>query len=385
MTLLQPVSRATPAPLTDSEKIAWLRLSRTDNVGPITFYRLLEMFGTASKAIDALPTLSKRGGRLKALTPLPSDDAEREYDALHKLGGSFIFAADANYPLALSALEDTPPVLSILGNRAALNQACLGIVGARNASLNGRKFAEKISRDLGQAGQIIVSGLARGIDTSAHQGALATGTIAVVAGGLDIIYPQENTQLYHQIHAQGGAIVAESPLGMEPLARHFPRRNRIVSGLSSGIVVVEATFKSGSLITARLAAEQGRDVYAVPGHPFDPRAEGPNKLIQDGATLVRNAEDVLKNIHGFKPSIPLHEPPQTPWNPDLAQGLAYDENDAETIREIILENISSSPTPVDELVRSCQLTITAVQGTLLELELAGRLQRLPGNRVVLIN
>jgi DNA processing protein len=300
--------------------------------------------------------------------------------ALEALGGKMIFAAEISYPLALSAIEDAPPVLSVLGNVRLLNLPSIGIVGARNASLNGRKFAEKLSKDLGNAGQMVVSGLARGIDAAAHAGALATGTIACVAGGADNIYPPENTALYHQIRNEG-CIVAESPLGMEPMARHFPKRNRIISGLSAGIIVVEATLKSGSLITARMAAEQGRDVYAIPGHPFDPRAAGPNKLIQDGATLVLDAGDILQNLADFSGSRQtLSEPPQYQWQPeDLS------ENDAEAVREIILQNLSSTPVTVDELVRTCHLTIPAAQMILLELEIAGRIQRLPGNRVVLVN
>lgn len=366
--------------LDDVEKTAWLRLIRTENVGPITFYNLLERFGTARKAIEALPTLSRKGGRLKDLSIYPEDKALAEMERLSKAGGRMIFAAENVYPLSLSAVEDAPPVLSVLGNPKLLNLPCTAIVGARNASLNGRKFAEKIARDLGKAGQMVVSGLARGIDTSAHAGAMESGTIAVVAGGIDIIYPPENAQLYAQIRSEG-CIVAESPMSMEPMARHFPRRNRIVSGISSGVLVVEATLKSGSLITARMAAEQGRDVYAVPGHPFDPRAEGPNKLIQDGALLVRNAEDILNNIGSFRHAVPaLSEGVQEDWNE-----ADVPEIDAETAREEILQNLSSTPVTVDELVRNCHLTIPAAQVALLELELAGRIQRLPGNRITLLN
>lgn len=380
MTLFSSSARAHVPSLDEKEKIAWLRLIRTENIGPITFYQLMQNFGTAQKAIDALPTLSRKGGRLKNLNLCTPDAAIAELQALEALGGRMIFAAEAAYPLALSAIEDAPPVLSVLGNHKLLNLPCIGIVGARNASLNGRKFAEKLAKDLGEGGQMVVSGLARGIDAAAHTGALATGTIACVAGGVDVIYPPENTRLHQQIKEEG-CIVAESPLGMEPMAKHFPKRNRIISGLSSGIVVVEATVKSGSLITARMAAEQGRDVYAIPGHPFDPRAAGPNKLIQDGATLVLDANDILQNLadfSGMRQS--LNEPSQAVWHPeDLS------ENDAEAVRDIILQNLSSTPVTVDELVRTCHVTIPAAQMILLELEIAGRIQRLPGNRVVLVN
>jgi DNA processing protein len=261
------------------------------------------------------------------------------------------------------------------------------MVGARNASLNGRKLAEKLARELGQSGQVVVSGLARGIDTAVHQGALMTGTIAVVAGGIDVIYPPENAALYAQIKEMG-AIVAESPWGMEPLARHFPRRNRIISGLSSGVVVVEATLKSGSLITARTAAEQGRDVYAVPGSPLDPRAEGPNKLLQDGAILVTSAQDILKNIVSFS-GHGLSEPKIFAWintDPDPLPDLPdLPDLDEEAARVRLLENLSQIPLGVDELLRTCHVSIPVLQSLLLELELAGRVQRLPGNRVVLVS
>lgn len=366
--------------LDEKEKIAWLRLIRTENIGPITFYSLLQNFGTAQKAIEALPTLSRKGGRLKDLKLCTADAAMAEMQALEALGGQMIFAAEEAYPLSLSAIEDAPPVLSVLGNPRLMNLPCIGIVGARNASLNGRKFAEKLSKDLGSGGQIVVSGLARGIDAAAHAGAIESGTIACVAGGVDNIYPPENTALYHRIKSEG-CIVAESPLGMEPMAKHFPKRNRIISGLSAGVVVVEATLKSGSLITARMAAEQGRDVYAIPGHPFDPRAAGPNKLIQDGATLVLDASDILQNLADFSGTRQgLNEPAQQSWNPEI-----LDENDGETVRELILQNLSSAPVTVDELVRTCHLTIPAAQMVLLELEIAGRVQRLPGNRITLLN
>lgn len=361
----------------DKEKIAWLRLIRTENVGPITFHNLIDTFKSAQKAIEALPTLSRRGGRLKDLKLFDEFAALEEMEKLTRMGGEMIFAAEKDYPLSLSTIEDAPPVLSILGNKRLLNLPAIGIVGARNASLNGRKFAEKLAKDLGAGGQIVASGLARGIDAAAHTGALSTGTIAAVAGGVDVIYPPENTSLYQQIKSEG-CIVAESPLGMEPMAKHFPKRNRIISGVSSGVIVVEATLKSGSLITARMAAEQGRDVYAVPGHPFDPRASGPNKLIQDGATLVQGAGDILDSIAQFSAIRPaLEDGPQERWMP-----AALSENEAEDVREIVLQNISTVPLTVDELVRNCHLTIPAVQMVLLELELAGRIQRLPGNRIV---
>ncbi len=281
-----------------NEKLNWLRLSRTENVGPITFYKLIDRYGSAAAALEALPDLAKKGGRKKPLTAPPINVIEKEYSKLQKIGGDLVCANEAAYPLALASTDDAPPVLSYLGHIDMVKPPCLGIVGARNSSLNGRKFTQKLARELGEAGQIIVSGLARGIDTAAHEGALKTGTIAVVAGGIDVVYPRENQKLYEEI-IDHGLILAESPLGMQPIARHFPKRNRIVSGLSAGIIVMEATVKSGSLITARMAAEQGRDVYAVPGYPLDPRAQGPNKLIQDGAVLVQNSRDILDKLIDF--------------------------------------------------------------------------------------
>ncbi len=366
------------------EKLGWLRLSRTNNIGPITFYKLLERYGTATEALNALPELSKKGGRKKPLEAPALSSIEKEYEALQKLGGDIICASEKLYPLALAATDDAPPVLSYIGHLDLIRSPCLAMVGARNASLNGRKFAAKLAKELGQCGQIIVSGLARGIDTSAHQGSLDTGTIAVVAGGIDIIYPRENSALYEDIK-QRGLVLAESPLGMEPIARHFPRRNRIVSGLSTGVVVVEATFKSGSLITARIAGEQGRDVYAIPGYPLDPRAQGPNKLIQDGAILVQRSQDILQAMESYGGGSALHDN-AVQSTPDLTViSPKPDEKDIEDVRSTLMENLSQMPVGVDELARACHVSIPALQMALLELELAGRLQRLPGNRVVLIN
>lgn len=372
---------------TDQEKLDWLRLIRTQNIGPITFYKLIENFGSASEALHALPTLSKKGGRKKPLTAPSQSDIEKEFDKLQKLGGNIICSFEDAYPLALGATDDAPPVLSYLGDINTVRPPCLAMVGARNASLNGRNFAKKLARELGQEGQIIVSGLARGIDTSAHEGSIETGTIAVVAGGIDVVYPRENQKLYEDIK-QRGLILAESPLGMEPIARHFPKRNRIVSGLSAGVIVIEATIKSGSLITARMAGEQGRDVYAVPGYPADPRSQGPNKLIKEGATLVQNAQDILDNLNNFTGGNIMQDNRQTATEfvPSPANLNSHqDEKQVNDIREALLQNLSQMPSNIDELSRTCHVSIPELQVALLELELAGRLQRLPGNRVVLLD
>jgi DNA processing protein len=368
-----------------AEKLDWLRLSRTENVGPITFYRLVDYYGSAAKALEALPELAKKGGRKKPLDAPPLADIEKEYESLQKLGGDIVCAPESNYPLALAATDDAPPVLSYIGDINLARAPCLAMVGARNASLNGRKFAWKLAKDLGRSGQVIVSGLARGIDTSAHEGAMETGTIAVVAGGIDVIYPRENKDLYNDIK-QRGLILAESPLGMEPIARHFPKRNRIVSGLSAGVIVIEATIKSGSLITARMAGEQGRDVYAVPGYPGDPRAQGPNKLIQDGAVLVQKASDILDALNSYGGGRILKDS-ATQKTPDLqiVDDKHVPTENTEDIKETLLQNLSQMPVGVDELARTCHVSIPALQMALLEFELAGRLQRLPGNRVVLVD
>lgn len=382
--MIRPFRRApelNPAP---AEKLAWLRLARTENVGPITFYRLMEIYGSASRALEALPELSKRGGRKKPLTAPSVSSVEQEYEALQKIGGDIIIAADEAYPIALAAIDDAPPVISVIGNPELMNKPCIAIVGARNASANGKKFAERLARGLGENDMIVASGLARGIDTSAHAGALQNGTIAVVAGGIDIVYPEENKKLYGEIKEKG-LIIAESPLGNAPIAQSFPRRNRIVSGLSKGVVVIEATMRSGSLITARLAGEQGRDVYAVPGHPLDPRAEGPNHLIREGAVLVRNAADIMENLRNFSGGA-LREGIQSPQRFILPEAVNENphENVGENAQEIVTSALSFEPLGVDELIRTCQLSISVVQTVLLELELAGRVKRHHGNRISLL-
>ncbi len=378
-------SNITNSDLSEAERLNWLRLIRTDNIGPITFYQLIERFGSAAEALHALPELSRKGGRKKPLTAPKESLIAKEYKELQKLGGQIITVKDAAYPLALSATDDAPPVLSVLGNSDLLNQSCIAVVGARNASLNGNKMARKIAADLGARGQVIVSGLARGIDTAAHQGSINTGTIAVMASGIDVIYPDENQKLYEEI-AEKGLIVTENPLGAKPYAAAFPRRNRIVSGISKGVIVVEATMRSGSLITARLAAEQGRDVYAVPGSPLDPRASGPNHLIREGATLIRNADDVMEILMDFSGNS-LREPPTgqanfTPYTIDYDE--QNQENSPEIAQDKILSSLSFTPISIDELVRACHLTISELQSTLLELELAGRIKRLSGNRITLL-
>lgn len=368
-----------------AEKLAWLRLSRTENVGPITFYKLIDRFGSAENALKALPDLSRRGGRAAPLVAYDLDLVKREWDALEKAGVLLIARGEALYPKVLAEIEDAPPLITVLGNPLLLNQKSLAVIGTRNASLTGRKMAEEIARTCGQTGYTIVSGLARGIDTAAHVAALPTGTVAVVAGGIDIVYPPENEKLYRAIIEQG-AIVAESPLGMQPLARHFPKRNRIVSGLSLGTVVIEAAQRSGSLITARLALEQNREVFAVPGSPLDPRSGGTNKLIKESsAHLITSAADVLDIMNTLRLR-PLFEPEPLAFSggAELAELPESMEIKRQAVQAQVLELLSPSPIAVDELVRECECSIAEVLAVLLELELAGRVERHPGNRMSLL-
>jgi len=366
-----------PSSITSEERIARLRLIRSENVGPITFYRLLERFPSAAEALEALPSLSRRGGRARPVKIAPRAEVMRELETLAAKGAGLLVHGEPDYPARLAAIEDAPPALAILGFTHLLAKPSVAMVGARNASLNGRKFAEELARDLGRAGFVIVSGLARGIDGAAHRGALASGTIAVMAGGIDVVYPREHRALYDEI-AAGGALLSEMPPGTQPQARHFPRRNRIVSGLALGTVIVEAVIRSGSLITARLAAEQGREVFAVPGSPRDPRSHGTNNLIRNGATLLENADHITEVL---TPMIhkPISEKPTLDYQ--APKPIAPSEMDLQRARRTIADCLSPTAVAVDEIVRECQLSPAVVQTVLLEMELAGRIIREPGNRV----
>lgn len=366
--------------LSRTERLDWLRLIRTENVGPVTFFALLARFGSPTEALKHLPELAKQGGRSKPLRVATRAMVAEELARLEAAGATLVAACEPAYPPLLANIEDPPPVLAMLGAPHMAALPTVALVGARNASLNGRRFTEVLVRDLAAAGFVVVSGFARGIDTAAHTAALATGTIAVMAGGIDIVYPQENTPLYRQV-AEQGLIVAESPPGTQPQGRHFPRRNRIISGLCYGVVVVEAARKSGSLITARLAGEQGREVFAVPGSPLDPRAEGCNDLIADGATLVRSARDIIPVLSVRHR--PLAEPRQRSFSLTPPPS-APDERELAAARPVILESLSPTPVPVDDLIRDCQFSAPVVLTVLLELEMAGRGERQPGNRFALL-
>ncbi|PCI32074.1 MAG: DNA-protecting protein DprA [Alphaproteobacteria bacterium] len=364
---------------TPIEKLARFQLIRTDNVGPVTFRHLLSRYKTAVRALDALPELARRGGRNKILFVARKSDIEKEIDALSKAGGTLIVYGDNLYPRALMATEDAPPVLMALGHTHLLDQKNFAMVGARNCSAVGLKLATSLARDMGQAGYVISSGMARGIDTAVHQGALESGTIAVLAGGADIIYPRENNQLYEAIKSCG-LILSEMPLGTQPTARHFPRRNRIISGLAAGLLVVEATHKSGSLITARLALEQGREVFAIPGSPLDPRAKGPNDLIRQGAVLVDNVENILDVLQMMEGRT-ISEPQYNLFDNITEHQIPLDDQKFDLMRQTIRDKLSPTAIPVDDLIRITKLSPAEVQSVLLELELAGEISRYPGNRV----
>jgi DNA processing protein len=366
--------------LSAEERIDWLRLIRTENVGPVTFFQMLERYGGAQAAIAAIPGLSVRGGRAKPLRPVPKAAAEREIERLTALGARLVAWPEADYPPLLTEIYDPPPVVTLLGHPHLLQKETVAVVGARNASVAGRRFARKIAAELGKHGRLVASGLARGIDTAAHEGALDSGTLAVIAGSIDVVYPEENRGLYEAI-AERGLILAESPIGAVPRPRDFPRRNRLIAGVARGTVIVEAAARSGSLITARLAAEQGREVFAVPGSPLDPRARGCNGLIRQGAVLTEAAADVIEALEALR-STPLKERK----SPEYAVPPAPPPNDSDLAgaREAVLAGLGATPVTVDELVRECQFSHAVVSTVLLELELADRLDRQPGNRVSLV-
>jgi DNA processing protein len=367
--------------LTDKQRIAWLRLIRSDNVGPSTFRDLINHFGSAEAALAALPELSRRGGAARAIRIASVEDAERELEAAERLGARLIGIGEADYPPALRQIDGAPPLLAIKGDCATALKPSVGIVGSRNASISGAKFAAMIARDCGRAGYSITSGLARGIDTAAHRSSLETGTIAVLAGGLDQPYPPENIGLLNEIINGGGLAVSEMPLGWEPRARDFPRRNRLIAGISLGVVVVEAADRSGSLITARMASDFGRLVFAVPGSPLDPRCHGTNGLLKQGAIVTTGSADVaealapLTNLDLFDHPV-IEEPSNARPPQDM---LPPDDDDRATIASAL----GPTPVDIDDIIRHTGLPAATVYLVLLEIDLAGRLHRHPGGSVSL--
>ena len=392
---------------------ACLRLARTDSVGPRTWRRLVERYQTPEAALDALPHLPARSGRTQLIPPSPAH-IEAEIDATLKIGGQFLTLLDATYPPLLRACPDAPPVISVLGDASCLSKPGVGLVGARNASAHGVRLAESLATELAEAGLVVISGLARGIDRAAHMGALHRHglTIAAIAGGLDCPYPRENAALHAEI-AEKGVLVTEAPLGTTPTARHFPRRNRLIAGLGLGCVVVEAAPHSGTLITARLVVDYGRELFAVPGSPLDSRCRGSNNLLRQGAILTESVADILPNLPAI-PACPEKNPPLFPTQPGLVQegsikkvSTAQNQNKSavqsafslplpapaersggapvspENVREKVLDLLSFTPIPVDDLVRHCQFSASTVLTVLTELELSGCVDSLPGGRIVL--
>lgn len=349
--------------LTDAERADWLRLSRSAGVGPITFFELLDRYGSAAAALEALPGLVKQSGASRQLVAPSTSQAAREIEAAARIGARFIAACEPDYPQALAAIPGPPPLICALGDIALAERPSIALVGARNASAVGRKMARDLAHDLGRLGYVVVSGLARGVDGEAHEAALATGTIAVIAGGIDQIYPPQHADLYNAV-AERGCIISEQPFGYVAQARDFPKRNRIISGLSLAVVVVEAAEKSGSLITARMALEQGREVMAVPGSPLDARAKGSNRLIKQGAALIETVDDILRAVSPLPPPS-LFEPEAEPFHDLHGGGIPVD------ILRSVREALSPTPTPVAEIVRASGAPHRLVLAALAELELAG--------------
>ncbi len=370
-------------PTTEDDRVSWLRLLRSRRVGPSTFYRLMGEHGSAQGALNALPDVAKAAG-VENYTPCPEGVAQAELQAAKAAGARMICIGDPLYPGDLQQISDAPPILWAIGDVSILARPMIALVGARNASSLGLRMAKALAGDLAARGHVIVSGLARGIDTAAHAATLDSGTVAVMAGGVDVMYPAENTRLAEDI-AKTGLRLSEQPMGTVPQARHFPRRNRIISGLSQAVVVVEAAAKSGSLITARTALDQGRDVLAVPGHPFDARAAGCNMLIRDGATLVRKADDVIEALPNRETpdqgktdqqEMPLQPPPApAPDKRSLRETAA--------LHGLILDRLGPSPMAEDQLIRDLNASTNAVAPALTDLELDGRIRRQPGGLISL--
>lgn len=364
-------------PLTDAQRLDWLRLIRSDNVGPRTFRSLLRHAGSAAAALQALPDLVRRGGATGPARICSREDAEAEIERAKRLGVHFVAAGEDGYPPRLATIDDAPPLLAIRGRNEALMASMIAIVGARNASAAGMKFAQTLAHDLAEAGFIIVSGLARGIDQAAHRASLHSGTVAVLAGGHSRIYPPEHENLLQSIVAGSGAAISEMPLEHGPRAADFPRRNRLISGAAAGVVILEAAQRSGSLITARMAAEQGREVFAVPGSPLDPRSSGANDLIKQGAALVTSADDIITVVNPI-----LRRPLETPLDEPGAAGFGDDLDASERGRIVSL--LGPTPVSIDDLIRLSGAPAATVRVVLLELDLAGRLDRQRGGLVALI-
>ncbi|MEH3125832.1 DNA-processing protein DprA [Agrobacterium cavarae] len=369
--------------LTEKQKLSWLRLIRSDNIGPVTFRDLINHFGSAEAALDALPDLSRRGGAARSPRIATLAQAEREMETATRFGARFVGIGEPDYPPALREIDGAPPLIAMKGSSATVIRPSLGIVGSRNASINGAKFAAMLARQCGQAGYTIASGLARGIDAAAHAASLSTGTVAMLAGGLDKPYPPENFRLLDDIYANGGATISEMPFGWEPRARDFPRRNRLIAGVSLGVLIVEAAERSGSLITARLAGDFGRLVFAVPGSPLDSRCHGTNRLIKDGATLVTEAADILDALSPMmEPRLDLQHVVREGTGDQPVSQTGDRAGDKE--RAILAEALGPSPVETDDIIRHTGLPAATVYLLLLELDIAGKLNRHSGGRISMI-
>ena len=379
---------STPGRLLDDEqRLDWLQLSRSENVGPVLFFQLVNRFGSAAAALEALPEISRRAGRREPVRIYPRERAMADLERAERIGARFVARGEAGYPPLLRHVAGPPPLLCIRGRTDVAMMPPLAIVGSRNASVPGLKFTRRIAADVGRAGYAIVSGLARGIDTAAHEASLETGTIAVLAGGIDHVYPRENARLMEEI-AEKGLLVTEMTPGTAPRAEFFPRRNRIVSGISFGVFVVEAAFRSGSLITARLAGEQGREVFAAPGSPMDPRAAGTNRLIRDGATMVTEAAHILEVL------APMTATPLPEAAPMRGSGDELDEilSDAMPARDVpedlygrLLSLLGPVPATVDDLIRESARPAADVLAALMDLELSGTIRRDTAGSFTLVN
>ncbi|MES0864681.1 DNA-processing protein DprA [Ruegeria sp. SCPT10] len=356
-------------PTTEEDRFSWLRLLRSRKVGPATFRRLLREHGSVQNALAALPEMARAAG-IEGYEICPPGVIEAELKAAKAAKARLLCLGTADFPQALNDLNDAPPMLWAIGDVSLLHKPAIAMVGARNCSSLGARMARGLAKELGQKDHVIVSGLARGIDTAAHMASLETGTIAVMAGGVDVIYPAENTELAHSI-ATKGLRLSEQPVGVTPQARHFPRRNRIISGLAQAVVVVEAAAKSGSLITARDALDQGREVLAVPGHPFDARAAGCNLLIRDGATLVRSAEDVID-------ALPPQQPKLFPQDEARGETIPPSPANSAALHDEVLLRLGPSPIAEDQLIRDIAASAGEIGPVLVDLELEGRIQRQPG-------
>ncbi len=373
------------APLTDAQRIACLRLIRSENVGPATFRALINHYGGAELALKALPEVGRRAGRGRPIRVFGRDQAEAELQAVAAVGARILFNIEPGFPAPLAFLEGAPPMLYTKGRLELLQKSTLAIVGSRQSSAAGQTMTRQLAGALGAAGHVIASGLARGIDSAAHQASLATGTIAVLAGGIDMIYPPENKRLYEAI-TEAGCVLAELPVGYQARAQDFPRRNRIISGISRAVIIVEAARRSGTLITARLAGEQGREVFAIPGHPLDPRAEGTNQLIKDGATMVTSADDVLQALgeQDIPRSPHLDSSPLGPHPSDLAEpppGATDIPVSNDHALAAVEQVLGPAPINIDEVARATELPVRVVQVALMELSLAGRIE-FHGNQLV---